>query len=258
MRIPFIVFALVVFFSGCAVTREPLTSQEVEQRVEDDVMAMQADQQPVGVEPITLHEAMARAIMYNLDHRLKMMEITLANKNLDVSRYDLLPEITASAGYSARDNELASYSESMADGTESLTSSTSQEKSNFTADLKVVWNVLDFGVSYLRTQQEADQLYILEERRRKVVQNIIQDVRYAYWRAVCAERLVSQMANLLEKSKSALKRSKAMSSEGLTSPKESLEYQRALLENIRLLWEIIQRLSPAKVELASLMNLPPG
>ena len=258
MRNFFIFFAVAVFASGCAVSRQPLTSQEIEQRVEDDLMTMQAEQQPIGDEPITLHEAMARAIKYNLDHRLKMMEIALANSNLDVSRYDLLPEITASAGYSARDNDLASYSESMADGTESLTSSTSQEKNNFTADLKVVWNVLDFGVSYLRTQQESDQVYILEERRRKVVQNIIQDVRYAYWRAVCAERLVSQMADLLEKSKSALKRSKAMSSEGLASPKESLEYQRALLENIRLLWEIIQRLSPAKVELASLMNLPPG
>ncbi len=258
MRISLIFIAVAVLFGGCAVTTEPLSNQEIEQRVEEDLMAMQADQQPVGDEPITLHEAMARAITYNLDHRLKMMEITLANKNLDVSHYDLLPEITASAGYSARDNDLASYSESMADGSESLTSSTSQEKDNFTADLKVVWNVLDFGVSYLRTKQEADQVLILEERRRKVVQNIIQDVRYAYWRAVCAERLVSQMVDLLDKSKSALKRSREMTREGLAAPKESLEYQRALLENIRMLWEIIQRLSPAKVELASLMNLPPG
>lgn len=258
MRIYFILISLAVCLSGCAVSREPLTSQEIEQRVEENFMAMQAEQQPIGEEPITLHEVMARAIKYNLDHRLKMMEITLANENFDVSRYDLLPEITASAGYSARNNDLASYSESMADGNESLTSSSSQEKNNFTSDLKVVWNVLDFGVSYLRTQQEADQMYILEERRRKVVQNIIQDVRYAYWRAVCAERLVSQMVDLLEKSKSALKRSREMSMAGLTSPKESLEYQRALLENIRMLWEIIQRLSPAKVELASLMNLPPG
>ena len=95
MRISFIIIALAVFFSGCAVTREPLTSQEIEQRVEEDFMAMQVDQHPVGDEPISLHEAMARAIKYNLDHRLKMMEIALANENLDVSRYDLLPDITA-------------------------------------------------------------------------------------------------------------------------------------------------------------------
>lgn len=258
MRISFIIIAVAVLVSGCAVTREPLTSQEIEQRVEQDLMAMQVDQQPIGDKPITLYEAMARAINYNLDHRLKMMEITLANENLDVSKYDLLPEITASAGYTTRDNDLASYSESMADGSESLTSSSSQEKNNFTADLKVVWNVLDFGVSYLRTKQETDQVLILEERRRKVVQNIIQDVRYAYWRAVCAERLVYQMVDLLDKSKSALKRSREMTREGLAAPKESLEYQRALLENIRMLWEIIQHLSPAKVQLASLMNLPPG
>ena len=258
MRIFSLVVVIAFFLNGCAVVREPVTSQEIEQRVEDDLASMQAGQQAVGEEPITLNEAMARAIMYNLDHRLKMMEVALANKQLAVSRYDLLPAITASAGYSNRGNDLGSYSESLADGSESLVSSTAQEKDSFTADLKIAWNVLDFGVSYIRIQQESDQIFILKERQRKVVQNIIQDVRYAYWRAVCADRLVSQMVDLMEKSKSALKRSKKITEQGLVAPKEALEYQRALLENIRMLWEIIQRLSPAKTELASLMNLPPG
>ncbi len=258
MRISLIFIAMALFFSGCAVKQQPLTSQEIEQRAEQDLQLMRVGRDPVGDAPINLNEAMARAIKYNLDHRLKMMEIALAEKQLNVSRYDQLPDLTLSAGYNARSNDLASYSESMADGSESLTSSTSQEKDNFTTELKMVWNVLDFGVSYLRTKQQIDQSHIIEERRRKVVQNIIQDVRYAYWRAVCAERLVGEMVDLLDKSKSALKRSREMTEAGIKSPKESLEYQRALLENIRMLWSLIQKLSPAKTELAALMNLPPG
>ncbi len=249
---------LALFLSSCAVTSEPISKQEIELRAADDIQSIRTGQEPISEAPITLNEAMARAIKYNLDHRLKMMEIALAQKQLDVSQYDLLPDLTLSAGYNARSNNLASYSESMADGSESLTSSTSQEKDNFTTELKVVWNVLDFGVSYLRTKQQIDQSFIIMERRRKVIQNIIQDVRYAYWRAVCAERLVGEMVDLLDKSKSALKRSRQMSEAGIKSPKESLEYQRALLENIRMLWSLIQKLSPAKSELAALMNLPPG
>jgi outer membrane protein TolC len=253
-----LVIILALFLCSCAVSRQSLTTQEIKQRAESDLQEIHADQDPVGDAPITLNDAMARAIKYNLDHRLKMMEIILAQKQLDVSRYDLLPDLTVSAGYNSRSNDLASYSVSMADGSESLTSSTSQEKDNFTNELKIVWNVLDFGVSYLRTKQQIDQSYIIRERKRKVVQNIIQDVRYAYWRAVCAERLVNEMVDLLDKSKSALKRSRQMTEAGIKSPKESLEYQRALLENIRMLWSLIQKLSPAKTELAALMNLPPG
>ncbi|MCB2180938.1 MAG: TolC family protein [Desulfobulbaceae bacterium] len=258
MRNPILLVMMSLFLCSCAVSTDPLTSREIEQRADEDLMTMHADQLSVGDVPITLNEAMARAIQYNLDHRLKMMEIALANKQLTVARYDLLPDITASAGYTSRSNDLGSNSQSLLDGTESLVSSSSQEKDIRTSEIKIVWNVLDFGVSYLRTKQQADQALIIEERRRKVVQNIIQDVRYAYWRAVCAEHLVKDMVALLDRSKSALKRSRQMTEEGLEAPKESLEYQRALLENIRMLWELIQRLSPAKVELASLMNLPPG
>ena len=46
------------------------------------------------------------------------------------------------------------------------------------------WNLLDFGVSYYRARQQADQVLIAEERKRKVVQNILADTRNAYWRAL--------------------------------------------------------------------------
>nr|MBF0223139.1 TolC family protein [Desulfobulbaceae bacterium] len=129
---------------------------------------------------------------------------------------------------------------------------------SWTADISIMWNVLDFGVSYARAKQQADRVLIVEERRRKVIQNILQDVRYAYWRAVSSEKLIQDMFGLLNQTKIALKHSRLIAEERLQSPKESLEYQKALLENIRLLWSIIQNLTPAKVELASLMNLPPG
>jgi len=242
---------------GCAVLPKPMTMSQIEQRVDKDIKEMYANQEPL-TSPLNIYDAMARAIRYNLDHRLKLMETALASKQADVSNFDMLPKVATSAGYNFRNNESGAYSISLLTGRQSLEASTSEERTTQTFNIGMLWNVLDFGVSYVRARQQADNLLIAEERRRKVLQNIIQDVRYAYCRASSAERLLQEMTDLLERAKSALERSKKISDERLKPPKESLEYQRELLENIRLLWGLIQNLSPAKTELATLMNLSPG
>ena len=65
---------------------------------------MYLDQEPVRA-PLTLEEAAARAIKYNLDYRLQLMESALQQGVLEVSQFDMLPRLTASAGYVTRDNE---------------------------------------------------------------------------------------------------------------------------------------------------------
>ncbi len=241
-------------------TPKPLTMEEIEKRADKDIKGMFGDQEPVSG-PITLYEAMARAIKYNLDHRVKIMEKALAAKQTEVSRYDLLPKLASSAGYNWRNNEQGSSSVAVTGptaGVESLVNSTSQERHARTADISIMWNVLDFGVSYIRARQQCDQLLIIEERRRKVIQNIIQDLRYAYWRAAISESLVGKMMSLLDRTRLALERSRKINKESLQAPRKTLEYQKALLENIRLLWGLIQKLKPAKKELAALINISPG
>src|SRR5690606_23872489 len=120
----------------------------------------------------------------------------------------------------------------------------------------MVWNVLDFGVSYVSAKQQADQRLIVQERRRKVVHTIIQDVRSAYWRAVAAERLLKQIDSLMARVDEARTSSQRMSSERIGDPVQSLSYQRALIEATRQLEEQRRALSLAKTELAALINLP--
>jgi len=52
--------------------------------------------------PLSLEEAIARALKYNLERRSRMMEEAIALNQLDVSHYDMLPKLVASAGYSSR------------------------------------------------------------------------------------------------------------------------------------------------------------
>ncbi len=252
-----IVWFITLMMAGCSVHPRPMTMEEIKDRARADGQAMFAGQEPVRG-PVDLYESMARAIKYNLDHRLKLMEGALEIRRLDSSRRDMLPRVVTSAGYSHRSNYSGAYSQSLLDGRESLEASTSQERDVLDAEISMMWNILDFGVSYIRARQQADQVLIAEERRRKVLQNIIQDVRYAYCRAASADALLAEMSALLEQARSALIRSRQISGQRLQPATESLEYQRALLENIRLLWSLIQKLNTAKSEMAALMNLSPG
>ncbi len=251
----FSVSVLALAISGCAVTSQPIDRSVSEQRARQDLQAMFKDQEPLSG-PLTLHEAMARAVKYNLEARLKVMEEALAKRQVDLASFDMLPRMAMEAGYAGRSNVSAASSRSVLTNTQSLEPSTSQDRDRGVADLTMVWNVLDFGVSYVSAKQQADQRLIVSERRRKVVHTIIQDVRSAYWRAVAADRLLKQIDGLMARVDEARDSSQHMSRERIGDPVQALGYQRSLIEATRQLEEQRRALSLAKTELAALVNLP--
>ncbi|RTZ58280.1 MAG: transporter [Gammaproteobacteria bacterium] len=193
-----------------------------------------------------------------MDHRVKQMEYAVAQRNLDVSNVELLPDLVASAGYTSRNNDAGARSQSLLSGEESLEPSTSQERDRDLRDLTIAWNVLDFGVSYVTSKQKADEILIAEERRRKVVQNIVQDVQDAFWRAYSAQTQMENMNQLLVDTNNAIARVKRLSESGNYSPQEALEYQQELLQTQRNLTELKRNMVLAKTRLGTLMNLRPG
>jgi multidrug efflux system outer membrane protein len=253
----FSISLLALAVSGCAVTSQPIDRSVSEQRAQQDLATMFRDQEPLSG-PLTLHEAMARAVKYNLEARLKVMEEAMAQRQVDLATFDMLPRMALSAGYAGRSNISASSSESIRTGTQSLEPSTSQDRDRGVADLTMVWNVLDFGVSYVSAKQQGDQRLIVQERRRKVLHTIIQDVRSAYWRAVAADRLLTQIDSLMARVAQARDNSQRLSEQRIGDPIQALSYQRALIEATRQLEEQRRALSLAKTELATLINLPLG
>ena len=246
-----------LLLGGCAIHPRPLTVDQRAATLQADQQAMFAAQTPVSG-PITLDEAMARALKYNLDNRVKMMEEALAQRQLDLSNFDLLPQLTAAAGYTSRDNVLASSSRDIVTGQQSLVPSTSSERQAARADLGFSWNILDFGVSYYGAQQQADRVLATQERRRKVVQLLMQQTRQAYWQAAGAQKLQAQIEPLLAQAQQALDDSRAIESQGLKDPLQALGYQRELLDLVLQLETIHDELAQAKPKLASIMNLEPG
>ncbi|MFN8773958.1 MAG: TolC family protein [bacterium] len=249
--------AVVLALSGCSIVPERLTAEQIEERVRRDRDAMYADQE-VLTEPLTFSGALARALKYNLDYRLKLMEIALSQGLFDVSRVDLLPRVVADAGYRSRSNDSGGTSIGIEDRLVSLRPSTAEARALSTSRAEFSWNVLDFGISYYRAKQAADEVSIAEERRRKVLQNIVQDVRSAYWRAAAAQRLSGEADALLVKIRSAIERSRDAERAGVLPPVQALAYQRALLDAMTLVNLRRQEMEFARRELAALMNVRPG
>ena len=217
-----------LFLTGCAVQPKPFEAQENQARAADLVERATANQEPVTA-PIGLYEAMARAIKYNLDARVELMNVALSQRELDLSRYDMLPKLVATLDYAGRDNYSGGVSRSLATGAVSLEPSTSSDKNVLQSDLSLGWDVLDFGLSYVRAKQAADAVSIAEERKRKVINRLIEDVRTAYWRAASAERLLGNVQALEESTRAALDQAERQEKAGATSPMGPLTYQRELL-----------------------------
>ncbi len=216
-----------------------------------------------GVEPLagpmTLDEAVARALKYNLAARARQMEEAIAHGQLEVGRYDMLPQLVASAGYQSRDKDLITRSTDSVTGAPSLADPyISSSKSAFTTDIGFTWSLLDFGQSYYAAKQNADRLLVAGEHRRRAAHMLIQDVRTAFWRTAVAQKLQDGVKASIAEAEDALADSKKIGSERLRNPVDALRYQRQLLENMRLLEAIQQELAGARIELASLIDLPPG
>lgn len=250
---------------GCSsLNPQALQDKAVRDRAAADRVKMFDQQEPITA-PITMDEAIARALKYNLDLRLKKMEVAVNGQLHEVSKYDMLPNVVAGAGYMSRNNysggdgrplypTQGSRPDEAMPRTQSF--STSSDMSHKLRSVEFSWNVLDFGVSYYRAKQRADEFLIAQERKRRVIQTTVHDVRYAFLRAMGAQKLAGEAESVMKQAETAIEQSRAAEARGAMPVQTALAYQRSLVDAVALLNVRRQELDFAKAELAALMSAP--
>jgi outer membrane protein TolC len=257
-----ILFCLCIALSACARTPNVIDAEKLNISVQKDLSLLAVD---APLENIDLHTAIAIGIKNNRDLRISVMESALAQRQSDLQRFDMLPDIALNAGYSEFNELQPSTSVSVEndvgdapalDGTQSYT--ISRDKGLETRNIEFTWNALDFGLSYIRAGQQADRYLIAKELERKATQNITRDIIRAYWKAQASENLLKKLNPLLERVETALADSKYIEELLISAPMDSLLYQKELLDVQRTLQTQQRALINSKNELAILMGLLPG
>ena len=248
----------VALAAGCAIQPKAIPEAEFRRDLASDRKTAESMAEPIRGE-LTIEEAVARALKYNLDRRVRMLEEAVALGQFEAGRFDMLPKLLAQAGYRYRSEDLITRSKDSVTGAPSLANPfiSSDRDGNF-RDLGLTWNLLDFGTSYYSARQNADRVVVAAERRRKAMHVLMQEVRGAFWRAVAAQRLETRVRDAIRLAEEALEDARKVESGRVRAPIDSLRFQRQLLENLRLLETAQQELATARIDLLNLMNAPLG
>ena len=235
------VYALCVSIAGCTVATEPLTPEHHSARTASDLKLVgQLEFVPAG--PISLNEAIARAVAFNLQRRVKEIEREIEDAKLQTQSVEMLPDFDI-------DGARNTTSERLSESDDPVVRS---------ASAGITWNILDLGVSYARAKQQADEVQIARENERKALQDIARDVRTAYWRAVGAQRLMGKVRGIGRSIKVAMRESRAMERSGANDVAKSVAYRREIVESVRQALTIQRELREARGALAEYLNIRPG
>lgn len=249
-----LVFCSFLFLlTACSIKPQPFDINE-RYKLATKTMASLYIEPSTQVKHLDLYEALARSVKNNLDYRIKIVNIALQAKQLDVALYTMLPALNVSGTLYTRSNDY-SVSGINSQGIETGLSS-STPRTLRTARAAMSWNILDFGMGYVKAKQQGDRVLVAQEESRRQLQQLAQDVLVAYGTAYYAQELLKetqQFQNLLIRSQKILNtaiRDKMVPKENL------LNYQASLLDGSRMLIELQRKYDKAMLDLKHLLFLP--
>ena len=241
--------ALYLMLTGCSAISPPLSEANVA-----DFSAHLSNELVSIPEPLvgalTVDDAVMRAVRYNHAIRAKELEAALAEARVRAQAGSMLPSMVAESDYYRRDRPHMSHS--------SLTSafSTSTDLRTISRDIAISWNILDFGLSFVRARQGLDKALQQHEEANRVRARIVEETRAIFWRAVALERLGPALSRLDREVNAALMEAGAASRDTQIDPMASINYQRDILNSRRELNLLQTSLAGAVDQLKQSIGLP--
>ena len=244
-------------FAGCAPSSEiPMDSTKHLTQIKADINEIHDKSDTSGTIELSLENTIDMALRNNLDARVSSIEALIAQDNISLAEFRMMPNINASATYTRRNNDAASSSQSVITGTQSLEPSTSSDQSRRLADIETQWNIVDAVIAYLDGKVANDRALIAQERLKKVKQNIRVDTINAYWRAYAGQQTQENYQNLIKTGKTINQHVQQAYNERLISIDAMAERQKNILDQTRAITRLFDDQGLANIELKSLMAMP--
>lgn len=205
-------------------------------RYDADMQNMYANTPTKIEKPIDMYMTMALALKYNYSGRVMRYQESLIKAGR--SGYSQLPEIATNAGY------------------------VNTNYADTAPDLKVAWNILDISTLYYMNNDQTFKHNVSVEVSRKVIQNILQEARVLYWKAITAQRLLPAIDATIEHLTLDVDEmnaeAKDLALEGKAPTTAQLLQKRKYMEEVQKLSDLKRDMETAHERLASLMGLHPS
>jgi len=245
-----------VLAGGCEKLSEDSLNKTRGKNAEEDISLFR-DESATLNGPLDLKQALALALKHNTQIWLARQEHKIKQEQLTGTYLKLLPKLNVDGEFSRANKLSASSSAGIDDNEQSLRSSYSREKDASTYGANAIWNVLDFGVTYLRSQQKRKELLIANYDNQRIQQRIVLDVTSAYWKAQAAREILTyssrEIKGMLDTS---LERLQKQIEKQEISQVIGLKREIQLLKFRRKLAIYARKAAETKVELARVVGLP--
>ncbi len=204
--------------------------------------------------PLTLSDILRIALIQNLDLQVQRDELAAQAAIAAAENYKMIPPLTVDGIYSRRSNNTATAILTPA-GVQPPQISSTQDTRQW--DIRQTINLLDFGLSYFRAQQERGKAQLLAQTQLRVRQKLIFDIVQAYWKAIVAQKTLGRSLVIVEEAEEAQAQLEMQIARKNISTVDALKQEGHLIEMHNRLFAIRFQLESAKAELAEYMGLPP-
>lgn len=165
-----------------------------------DDMAVLTMEAPWSDVVLTLDQIIDIANQRNLDMLVLEQQVLIQDELTEGSVRKWLPQLIWNQELSGRNRNTGSFSQSLDPTVPPAPPSISSQTHVNRYDITLTWNLLDFGISMLRSRQEANKTLILQMGYEKERQKLILEIVKNYWRAVVARFAMRENEGLVEKS----------------------------------------------------------
>lgn len=206
--------------------------------------------------PLELEDVIEIAAWNNLDLLVKEFQYEVQKEIAERTKWALLPNLQLNYTLDARDNLLASTSRSLTN-TPPAPPSTSANKTDKLTTGKVLWDVLNFGVTYFSARQETDKKIQKELEYRRSYQNLVLAATQRYWLIVALDRGIEQAQKWIDEAVHQQEVMERLIAKQVLSQIPGLIREGSILEMSLRLNLYRKERDTARVELAQLMGISP-
>ncbi len=251
------VLLLAVIGAGCTRPYKVNLSEQRRKNMQADLSRIQPDP-PLQIDgPMTLEEAIRIGMVNNLDLRISRIMAEIADDRVLAEKLRMLPGLDLNGELSRNSEYMRKEYKDLVTGETSLGRSISEEKTKKTISLSLTWNLLDFGISYIRARQEALRSEVQRMERIRQAQIIARDIATAYWKATLAERNLERIETIETEVRGFRKIADALVSQKRLDPILAKDIEKRLAELSITTANLQSDITGARIELRKLMGLPP-